>query len=93
MIGYLSSCIQYLQGDDILWISLDAWTLVNFFFQKYLLFPLHFQMEDLFSQYEGTNELSSRLEEFVTNQQSIGKPVKMETILNQIKNVLKKVCC
>ena len=50
-------------------------------------------MEDLFSQYEGTNELSSRLEELVTNQQSVGKPVKMETILNQIKNVLKKVCC
>ena len=53
----------------------------------------NFQIEALFKQYEETHELSYHLEDFIANCIATGKDVRMDTILKQIKLVLRKVCC
>ncbi|CAB4007418.1 Hypothetical predicted protein [Paramuricea clavata] len=39
---------------------------------------------------EGANDLFRRLDEFIKNRQAMAKPVQMEKIFEQLKNVLKK---
>jgi hypothetical protein len=54
---------------------------------------IHFQLAAIFNTAEGANDLSRRLDEFIKNRQAMAKPVQMEKMFEQLKNVMRKVGC
>jgi DNA-binding FrmR family transcriptional regulator len=59
----------------------------------FICHDIHFQIAAIFNTAEGANDLSRRLDEFIKNRQAMAKPVQMEKLFEQLKNVMRKVGC